>query len=46
MSLADHLKDPELRGEKRTAEQLHGHNNHADNCQDHVIGTAAEVEHL
>jgi hypothetical protein len=46
MSLADRLKDPELRGEKRMAEQLHGHDNHADNCLDHVIGSAAEVEHL
>jgi hypothetical protein len=46
MSLADHLKDPESRGEKRTAEQLHGHDNHADNCLDHVIGSAAELEHL
>jgi hypothetical protein len=46
MSLADHLKDPELCGEKRMAKQLHGHDNHADNCLDHVIGSAAEVEHL
>ena len=36
MSLADRLKDPEPRGEKRTVEQLHGHKNHADNCLDHV----------
>ena len=46
MSLADRLKDSEPRGEKRTAEQMHGHNNHADSCLDHVIGSAAEVEHL
>ncbi len=46
MSLADHLKDPAPRGEKWTAEQLHGHNNHADNCLDHVIDSAAEVERL
>jgi hypothetical protein len=46
MSLADRLKDPEPCGEKRMAEQLHEHDNHADNCLDHVIGSAAEVEHL
>jgi hypothetical protein len=47
MSLADRLKNPEPRGEKRTAEQLHGQDNHdADNCLDHVIGSAAEVERL
>jgi hypothetical protein len=40
------LKDPEPRGEKRTVEQLHGHDNHADNCLDHVIGSVAEVERL
>jgi hypothetical protein len=45
MSLADRLKNPEPRGEKRTAEQLHGHHD-ADNCLDHVIGSAAEVERL
>ena len=41
MSLADHLKDPEPCGEKRMTEQLHGHDNHADNCLDHVIGSAS-----
>ena len=47
MSLADRLKNPEPRGEKRTAEQLHGQDNHdGDNCLDHVIGSAAEVERL
>ncbi len=46
MSLADRLKDPEPCGEKRMAKQLHGHNNHTDNCLDHVIGSVAEVGHL
>jgi hypothetical protein len=46
MSLADCLKDSEPRGEKRSAEQMHGHDNHADSCLDHVIGSAAEVERL
>jgi len=47
MSLADRLKNPEPRGEKRTAEQLHGQDNHdGDNCLDNVIGSAAEVERL
>ncbi len=41
MSLADRLKDSEPRGEKRTAEQMHGHDNHADGCLDHVIGSVA-----
>lgn len=47
MSLADRLKNSEPHGEKRTAEQLHGQDNHdGDNRLDHVIGSAAEVERL
>ncbi len=42
MSLADRLKNLEQRGEKRTAEQLHGQDNHdAGPCLDHVLGSAA-----
>jgi hypothetical protein len=45
MSLADRLKNPEPRGETRTAEQFHGRDTQdGDNCLDHIIGSAAEVE--
>ena len=47
LSLADHLS--QLRGgEKRKANQMNNacDNDSDDNCFDHIIGSAAEVEHL